>query len=214
MYRSSIHVLAGTNGAGKSSVAGADVRRRGGDYYNPDEAARTLLDADPELTAGQANALAWSEGIRGLRRAIREHRAFAFETTLGGNTVPALLEEAADAGLAVRVMYVGLGSADLHVQRVRSRVERGGHAIAESKIRVRYVRSLENLIRLVPRLAELVVWDNSAEADPEAGVAPRPHRILHYADGVLRYACPPAEVPEWAKPVYVAVYDLTRRTEI
>lgn len=193
-------------------MAGADIRMRGGDYYNPDEAARTLLDADPDLTEAQANGLAWAEGMKALRRAIREHRDFAFETTLGGNTVPALLEEAADAGLAVRVKYVGLRSADLHVARVRSRVERGGHRIPEAKIRFRYIRSLENLIRLIPRLAELVVWDNSEEGDPEQGFAPHPRRILHYEDGSLRDACAPPEVPDWAKPVYVAVYERTRGT--
>ena len=34
-----INVLAGVNGSGKSSVAGATIRSAGGDYYNPDEAA-------------------------------------------------------------------------------------------------------------------------------------------------------------------------------
>jgi hypothetical protein len=39
-------VLAGTNGAGKSSIAGARFRESGG-AFNPDEAARRILAADP-----------------------------------------------------------------------------------------------------------------------------------------------------------------------
>ena len=35
-----IHVLAGTNGAGKSSVGGAMFRESGAEYFNPDEAAQ------------------------------------------------------------------------------------------------------------------------------------------------------------------------------
>ena len=41
-----IYVLAGVNGAGKSSIGGAMIRAAGGQYYNPDEAARQLMEAD------------------------------------------------------------------------------------------------------------------------------------------------------------------------
>lgn len=172
-----------------------------------------LMDADAGITLSRANSLAWAEGMRRLRRAIEDTCEFAFETTLGGNTVPALLEAAAYAGMAVRMKYVGLRDADLHVARVRSRVERGGHDIPEAKIRIRYVRSLENLVLLLPRLTELVVYDNSKEGDPEQGMAPDPQRVLHYRDGGLVYACPPMEVPEWAKPIYAAVYNLAHGTQ-
>ena len=37
-----IYVLAGVNGAGKSSIGGAAFRQSGGDYYNPDEVAASL----------------------------------------------------------------------------------------------------------------------------------------------------------------------------
>ena len=45
-----IYVLAGTNGAGKSSVAGAEFRARGVDYFDPDETARRILAANPGFT--------------------------------------------------------------------------------------------------------------------------------------------------------------------
>ncbi|HBH79151.1 MAG TPA: ZTL protein, partial [Nitrospira sp.] len=37
-------MLAGVNGAGKSSIGGAAIRQHGGKYFNPDEAARTLRE--------------------------------------------------------------------------------------------------------------------------------------------------------------------------
>ena len=58
------------------------------------------------------------------QNAIAERLDFAFETTLGGRTITALLDEAASSGAHVHVWYVGLSSADLHVARVRARVER------------------------------------------------------------------------------------------
>jgi predicted ABC-type ATPase len=57
--RPRIYVLAGVNGAGKSSIGGAAIRASGADYYNPDEAARELMVTQPGLTLAEANAAAW-----------------------------------------------------------------------------------------------------------------------------------------------------------
>src|SRR5882762_9906502 len=117
-----LYVLAGVNGAGKSSIGGATIRASGADYFNPDEAARELIASNAGLDQVKANAAAWHEGRRLLERAIRERKDFAFETTLGGTTMPRLLSEAASQGFEVRIWYVGLTSADLHIARVRNRV--------------------------------------------------------------------------------------------
>ena len=57
-----LYVLAGVNGAGKSSIGGAAIRAAGGEYYNPDEAARALMAANPGLGQTEANAAAWQQG--------------------------------------------------------------------------------------------------------------------------------------------------------
>jgi predicted ABC-type ATPase len=199
-----INVLAGTNGAGKSSVAGESIRARGGEYFNPDEATRQILDAEPGLGQEEANSRAWLLGKRLLENAIARRLEFAFETTLGGNTIPALLRRAHEAGLEVRMWYVGLDGPERHIARVRARVSRGGHDIPEEKIRDRYDRSRENLIRLLPVLTELRLYDNSIDGDPAQGVAPQPRLIVHAVDGAIVEACEAADVPGWAKPIFVA----------
>ena len=125
---------------------------KGTEYFNPDEAASRIRSLNPGLSEAEANSEAWNQGKRLLQRAIAERLNFAFETTLGGNTIPALLSSALSAGLDVRIWYAGLSGVELHVARVRARVEKGGHAIPEQKIRDRYDRSRLNLIRLMPRL--------------------------------------------------------------
>jgi predicted ABC-type ATPase len=204
----SIFVLAGTNGAGKSSVAGETFRSRGMDYFNPDEATRRILEAHPEIGPAEANSRAWLQGKRLLERAITRRRRLALETTLGGNTIPALLESAADAGLGVRIWFVGLDSPERHISRVKARVARGGHDIPESKIRERYDRSRENLIRLLPVLAELWVYDNSEEGDPAQGGIADPRLILHALDGRIVQTCEVSDVPTWAKPIFLAALRL------
>ena len=199
-----IYVLAGTNGAGKSSIAGAMLQRRRVEYFNPDEAARRILAANPGISQTQANGAAWHEGRRLLERAIAEHLDFAFETTLGGRTITGLLERAAAQGIEVRVWYVGLISPALHVARVRARVAKGGHDIPEARIRERYDASRLNLIRLLPSLIELWVYDNSREADPHAGVAPEPRLVLHLRRGAIVGPRDLSGTPEWAKAIVAA----------
>lgn len=199
-----ITVIAGVNGAGKSSVVGETIRSRGGAYFNPDEEARALRAEDPGLTQEAANARAWEAGRAGLERAIARREDFALETTLGGATITTLLQRALDAGLEVVVRYVGLDSPERHVARVRSRVARGGHDIPEATIRERYRRSREHLIALLPRLTSLVVYDNSVEGDPEAGVAPAPRLLLEMATGRVVAVAPAAQIPAWAYPIVSA----------
>lgn len=205
--RPSIHVLAGTNGAGKSSIAGATIRARGADYFNPDEAARRILDANSGLDPVEANSRAWLHGKRLLEKALSTRADYAFETTLGGNTIPALLERASERGFALRVLYVGLEGPELHVARVRARVAGGGHDIPEPKIRERYDQSRRNLIRLLPKLSELAVFDNSSQGDPAAGGTPSPLLVLSMRDRRILAACSLPEVPGWAKPVFVAALE-------
>jgi predicted ABC-type ATPase len=197
-------VLAGVNGAGKSSIAGAAYREAGGEYFNPDEAARLLREANPRLAQAQANGAAWQQGRRLLERAIAERLDFAFETTLGASTIPKLLAAAVDNGTEVRIWYAGLDSAEHHIERVRARVRKGGHDIPESDIRRRFENSRLNLIHLMPKLTALRVYDNGEEADPARGQAPRPRLVLHMERGNM--VGPPAlsRTPGWAKPIVAA----------
>lgn len=203
-----IYVLAGANGAGKSSVAGAAFLKEGAEYFNPDEATQHILSANPEFSLAEANGAAWNQGRRLLERAIDEKLNFAFETTLGGRTITTLLEKALSQGIEVRIWFVGLKGEDLHIRRVRSRVEHGGHDIPEDRIRQRYRASRINLIRLLPKLTELMLYDNSAEADPKTGVTPTPLLILHLDGGKIVACCDPTLVPEWAKPIVAAALKL------
>ncbi len=200
----SVFALAGVNGAGKSSIGGAALLARSAAYFNPDLAARDLLASNPGLSLEQANGLAWETGRRGLAQALQQGTNFAFETTLGASTIPDLLLAGARQGARVHVWYAGLASPELHLRRVRERVQAGGHDIPEERIRARYDSSRANLIRLLPHLASLRVCDNGIEADPKAGQAPRPVLLLQMASGRLVAHIALGQVPEWAKPILTA----------
>jgi len=199
-----LFVLAGVNGAGKSSVGGHLLARTGLPWFNPDTFARELRDATG-CSQLDANIAAWHEGVRRLDHAIAKRRSFAIETTLGGHTLPAKIAKAARTH-DVLVWFVGLDSDDHHVARVRARVAAGGHDIPEAQIRERYPAALANLIVLLPKLARVKVFDNSTDAAPGDPI-PDPVLVADIVKGTLAWPASAddlARTPDWAKPVLAA----------
>lgn len=208
--RSPIYVIAGVNGAGKSSIGGAAFRELGADYYNPDEAARRMLDRNPALSQADANSAAWHQGVRLLRRAVAERKDFAFETTLGAHTIPRMIQEAASQGIEIFAWYVGLASVQLHIDRVNARMRHGGHAIAGDLIERRFEQSRINLIELMPHLTELRVYDNSVDADPAVGKTPKLKLLLHMKRSTILNLQELNNTPDWAKPIVSTALKLHR----
>lgn len=201
-----LFVLAGVNGAGKSSIGGHLLKEAGLTWFNPDTFARELI-ADTGCEQAAANALAWQEGMGRFDEAIRDHQNYAFETTLGGRTVVNKILEATRHH-DVMVWFCGLSSPELHIARVKARVAARGHDIPEEKIRERLPRAQENLLRLMPHLAYLKVYDNSLEA-AEGDVVPDSHLVLEMEDGRLTWPGSAdldalLQTPDWAKPLLEA----------
>lgn len=194
-----ILVAAGTNGAGKTSIVQPYIEASGGAYFNPDQYATALTEHG--MSAAEANALAWRHGFEKLCDAVEAGTACAFETTLGGHSVAFQLMRALAFGRRVVILYVGLSSPELHLQRIRERVGRGGHDIPEDKVRQRYDASRRNLLSFIGTEATIRVWDNSTQT----------------SDGRPRHACEifrvdqrkltvpkdtnPDTMPAWARPL-------------
>lgn len=203
MARPVLFVLAGVNGAGKSSIGGFLL---GMPWFNPDTFAREFLAA-VGCSQAEANAAAWEEGVRRLDAAVAAGRHHAFETTLGGRTVAGRILAAARTHDVV-IWFCGLPSPGDHLRRVAARVKAGGHDIPESRIRQRYPRALQNLIGLMPHLASLRVYDNSTEVAPGESI-PDPVLVLQMSDGRLVFpqaddVAALARTPDWAKPLVEA----------
>src|ERR1700679_536969 len=94
-----IFVLAGTNGAGKSSVGGEVFTRNDSAYFNPDEVTQAVLRANPGMSLDEANGLAWQRGFDTLKASIAQGFRYAFETTLGGRTITDTLIAAGESGI-------------------------------------------------------------------------------------------------------------------
>ena len=198
-----LYVLAGVNGAGKSSIGGQLLKQAGAMWFNPDSFARELVRRGWPKEA--ANGAAWQEGLRRLESAIADGRSFAFETTLGGTTLSDKLKDAS-ASHDVLVWFCGLDSPELHLERIRARVAAGGHDIPEQKVRERYVSSLANLIGLMPHLVRLRVFDNSVSVAAGSNLV-MPTLVLEMAFAKTIWPVERKDLrrtPAWAKPLVEA----------
>ncbi|MEC0245911.1 zeta toxin family protein [Paenibacillus chitinolyticus] len=149
-------VFAGTNGAGKSTIS-LQMREWLGELIDPDQIARELKPDDPrgaDLSAGR-------EAVRRIRSLIQRGQHFAIETTLSGTFVLKHMQIAKENGYDIVMYYIGLQDVQMHIDRVASRVEQGGHWIAEEDIRFRYGQSLQNLKPALAIADQVIIIDNT-----------------------------------------------------
>jgi predicted ABC-type ATPase len=184
-------LIGGPNGGGKSTYA-PSLAARVEEIVRPDEIAETLAALPLPGRYSAAGRLA----IRRIQTLFRERRSFAIETTLAGRRYLQLLLRAKSAGWSTGVAYVGLATADLAIERVRERVNRGGHDVPPMDVRRRYERSLINLVRVSKSVDRLVVLDNSSADTPM-------RRVFESQNGIVTFALD--ESPEWVEQIRNAI---------
>lgn len=157
-----LHLLAGSNGAGKSSyVRDVLMPTTHLSFINADEiAAKTWPDAQAEH-AYEAARIAEAQ----RRDRIADGASFISETVFSHPSKVQLVADCIEAGYLVHLHVITV-PIDLTVQRVLERVRRGGHAVPEHKIRERYERLWGNVSAAI-RLADTAeLLDNSSARIP------------------------------------------------
>lgn len=164
-----IVVLAGSNGAGKSTFHDHFLADLGWPFVNADLIARELHPEAPASVAYEAAHLADR-----MRRTLVERReSFIMETVFSdpvGDKVN-FLREAQAQGYAVFLVFIGLADVQLSIARVVYRTEGGGHDVPDEKLLERYPRTLENLRQAIPFVDLAIVLDNSSAESPYRHVA-------------------------------------------
>lgn len=138
-------ILAGPNGAGKTTFARSFLPEDAGvrHFINADLIAAGLSPFQPESAALRAGRIMLQE------MAMRAARgdSFAFETTLSGKGYLRQIAQWRRDGYVVSLYFLSLPNAETAIERVRSRVEQGGHNIPEGVVRRRFTSGLDNFHR-------------------------------------------------------------------
>lgn len=159
MPRPTIYVIAGCNGAGKTTFAKEFLPREVKclRFLNADEIARGLSPLKPSAGAVQAGRVL----LKQIDGSLRRRESFALETTLSGKTYIRRFQRARDLGYEVELHYLWLSSPTQAVARVRLRVRQGGHHVPAADIHRRFDRSLAHLLNhYLPLVTRWAVWDS------------------------------------------------------
>jgi predicted ABC-type ATPase len=157
-------VLAGSNGAGKTTFYELYLERLGLPFVNADRIAQVLDPSHPGQFARQAASVA-DDARRDL---VKRRLSFCMETVFSdpvGDKVR-FLKDAQAAGYTVIGVFIRLSDPALSIARVVQRVARGGHDVRDDKLESRFARTALNIQAALKFVDVGLVIDNSSAEDP------------------------------------------------
>lgn len=160
MVNKRLYIIAGCNGAGKTTASFTVLPEmlECKEFINADEIAKGLSPFQPETVSFESGRIM----IKRINDLLVEGESFAFETTLATKSYKSKIKEAKEKGYRVTLLFFWLKSISLAKDRVRSRVEEGGHNIPLEVIERRYIRGIQNLFNIyLPIVNRALIFDNS-----------------------------------------------------
>lgn len=154
------YLFAGVNGAGKSTLYNTeslDINIKDTVRINTDEIVRKIGNWKNDSDQIKAAKIA----INLRNNCFQCGKSFNEETTLTGKTILKNIDKAKEQGYELQLFYVGLNSSDIAKERVKNRVEKGGHNIENDVIEKRYYESLKNLKKIISKFDKVYLYDNS-----------------------------------------------------
>ena len=155
-----LYIISGCNGAGKTTASYTMLPEmlECSEFLNSDEFAKGLSPFKPEKASIQASRYM----ITKIRYLLKKQKDFAVETTLATRTLLKTVRMAQNAGYTVTLLYFWLNSPELAIERVRARVEAGGHDIPEETVRRRYQVGIDYFFHYYSPICERwILADNS-----------------------------------------------------
>lgn len=150
-------IIAGVNGAGKSTLYQTIESLKGIPRVNVDEIVREIGDWQNFSDVFKAGKMA----VKRISQYFDEGITFNQETTLCGQTIIRNILKAKELGYFIELHYVGVDSVEIAKDRVRHRVQQGGHGIPESDIEKRYEETFERLNSILKECNLVAFYDNT-----------------------------------------------------
>lgn len=154
------YLFAGVNGAGKSTLYNSESLNndiKNTIRINTDEIVREI--GDWKNNSDQLKAAKIAINLR--NECFLYGKSFNEETTLTGKTILKTIDRAKELGYELQLFYVGVNSTEIAKERIKSRVEKGGHHIENDIVEKRYYESLKNLKEILLKFDKVYLYDNS-----------------------------------------------------
>ena len=157
---SNIYIIAGCNGAGKTTASYTVLPEilHCTEFINADNIAQGLSPFNVAGVAIDASRIMLTR----MRELIAQRVDFAFETTLASKSYVSLLRQAKQNNYQIHLIFLWLNSIELAKERVKQRVQNGGHNIPKDVIERRYISGIRNLNELyITFVDSWRIYDNS-----------------------------------------------------
>ena len=154
------YLFAGVNGAGKSTLYSSENLNndiKNSIRINTDEIVKKI--GDWKNNSDQIKAAKIAINLR--NECFQYGKSFNEETTLTGKTILKTIDRAKELGYELQLFYVGVNSPEIAKERIKNRVEKGGHDIKNDIVEKRYYESLKNLEEVILKFDKISLYDNS-----------------------------------------------------
>lgn len=141
-----LYIISGCNGAGKTTASYTVLPEllNCHEFVNADNIAADLSPFNPEKVALEAGRIM----LQQINALLETGKDFAFETTLATRSYVSFIKKAKEKGFNITLLYFWLSSPKFAINRVATRVSKGGHNIPDEVVIRRYYRGISNLINL------------------------------------------------------------------
>ena len=160
-------VLAGGNGAGKTTFYNLFLAPKGIKLVNADIIAKAINPENPEKFSYAAANVA--EQIR--EKLLQQGVSFCFETVFSHVSKIDFVANAKAQGYEIILVYIHLDTSELNEARVYQRITEGGHNVPVDKIHSRIPRTMQHIGAVLPLVNEARLLDNSYRNNPFQQVA-------------------------------------------
>ena len=160
MEDKNLYIVAGCNGAGKTTASYTILPEiiKCKEFVNADEIAKGLSPFQPETVSFEAGRIM----INRINELLKDNETFAFETTLSTKSYKNKVLKAKEQGYTITLLFFWLNNIELAKERVKTRVQEGGHNIPEDVIKRRYLKGINNLFNIyLPIIDSTLIFDNS-----------------------------------------------------
>jgi predicted ABC-type ATPase len=187
-------LLAGGNGAGKSTFYRTRLEPLGLPFVNADSLAKQLYPEQAEQHSYEAAKIA--EAMR--TQLLQQGRTFCFETVFSHPSKIDFIASAKAIGYEIVLGFIHLDLVSLNQARVAQRVSEGGHSVPEDKTSSRIPKLLQNIQQALPLCDHSYLLDNSRLNNPFK-------RIAEIHNGQITHKESP--LPKWAKGLLIDYLD-------
>lgn len=194
----SLYIIAGSNGAGKSSAG-------------PDLLPTVLIDKHPPFDGDKLKSLKQLEFRQQLgcsykeagrmandfvdetfetqyKLALAQGEDFVYEGHFTEESSWGLIKTFKKKKYQIHMLFMGLASLDISLDRVFKRAMNGGHNVPPYEIERNYFGNLYKLNQHFTLIDELIILDTSEELASQ---------LAARKEGVVTLNVPPAELPAW-----------------